>query len=279
MKLQRTTTTLLIIFLMFSCAQSEEPSYNMAYDTSKATLNEEESFDMADEESIAEQPEQQEEINIERKLIKEGKVEFEAEDINSTRALIFESIEKYKGYASSDKEYKSTGRLSNTIIIRVPAKNFDLLLSDATKGVTKFDSKNIEVLDVTEEFLDIQARLKTKKELESRYLELLKKANNVTEMLEVEKQVGQLRSEIESVEGRLKYLESKVSFSTLTMSFYQTVPYENEFGNEFKDGFVNGWENLILFFVFLTNIWPFILLVIGLIVGIRIWRKSRKSRK
>lgn len=236
--------------------------------------NENASLEMANEESMTAKTEQQE-INVERKLIKEGRVEFETDNINSTRKQIYESIEKYKGYVSSDQEYKSVGRISNTIIIRVPANSFDLLLSDATKGVTKFDSKNIEVKDVTEEFLDIQARLKTKKELENRYLELLEKANSVTEILEVEKQIGQLRSEIESVEGRLKYLESKVSLSTLTMSFYQKVPNETEFRNKFKNGFSNGWDNLIWFFVYLTNIWPFILIGIALIFGIRIWRKKK----
>ena len=267
MKLQRKIIGLLILILMVGCAQNDQPSFD--------TLNEDSMAIHADEESIAEPTEQQEEMNVERKLIKEGRVEFETDDIISTRTQIFESIEKYKGYSSSDQEYKSTGRISNTIIIRVPANNFDLLLSDATKGVTKFDSKNIEVKDVTEEFLDIQARLKTKKELESRYLEILKKANSVTEMLEVEKQLGQLRAEIESVEGRLKYLESKVSFSTLTMSFYQTVPNETKFGNEFKVGFKKGWDNLIWFFVILINIWPFILIGIGLIFGIRTWRKRK----
>lgn len=60
------------------------------------------------------------------------------------------------------------------------------LLIDATKGVDKFDHKNIEVKDVTEEFLDVKARLKTKKELEDRYIDLLKKANNIKEILEIE---------------------------------------------------------------------------------------------
>jgi len=260
MKIQGKIFGLLILLLMFSCAKNEDAS-----------------FEMADEESITTQAKQQEEINIERKLIKEGRVEFETDNISSTRKLIFESIEKYKGYTSSDQEYKSIGRVSNTIVIRVPAKNFDLLLNDATKGITKFDSKNIEVKDVTEEFLDIQARLKTKKELENRYLELLKKANSVTEILEVEKQIGQLRSEIESIEGRLNYLKSKVSLSTLTLTFYQSIPNETEFGNKFKIGFKNGWDNLIWFFVFLTNIWPFILIGIGLIFGIKMWRKRKKA--
>lgn len=237
--------------------------------------NENAAFEMADEEIVTTNTQEIQNVEIERKLIKEGRVIFETKDINSTRKTIFEAIEKYDGYISSDQEYKSSGRLSNTIIIRVPAKNFDKLLSETTKGVTKFDSKEIEVKDVTEEFLDIQARLKTKKELESRYLELLKKANSVSEILEVEKQIGLLRSEIESVEGRLKYLESKVSLSTLTMVFYEKVSDETEFGNKFKNGFRNGWDNLILFFVLLTNIWPFILIGVGLIFGIRIWKKKK----
>lgn len=237
--------------------------------------NENAAFEMADEEIATTNTQEIQNVEIERKLIKEGRVIFETKDINSTRKTIFEAIEKYDGYTSSDQEYKSPGRLSNTIIIRVPAKNFDKLLSETTKGVTKFDSKEIEVKDVTEEFLDIQARLKTKKELESRYLELLKKANSVSEILEVEKQIGLLRSEIESVEGRLKYLESRISLSTLTMVFYEKVSNETEFGNKFKNGFRNGWNNLILFFVFLTNIWPFILIGVGLIFGIRIWKKKK----
>lgn len=220
---------------------------------------------------------QQKAIDVERKLIKKGSVTFETEDISSTRKLIFDSIKKYGAYTSSDQANNLLGRISNTIIIRVPAEKFDLLLNEATKDVTKFDNKKIEVKDVTEEFLDIEARVKTKKELENRYLELLEKANSVTEILEVEKQAGQLRAEIESIEGRLKYLESQVSLSTLSISFYKNVRNKTEFRKKFKDGFKNGWENLILFFVFLTNIWPFILIGIGLIFGFKMWRKKNKG--
>jgi hypothetical protein len=212
---------------------------------------------------------------VERKLIKDGRVEFETESIKSTRKTVFKAVDKYKGYISSDQEYKSPGRSSNTIVIRVPAKDFDNLLNDATSGVDKFESKEINVKDVTEEFLDIQARLKTKKELESRFLDLLKQAKTVTEILEIEKQIGELRSDIESIEGRLKYLEDQVSLSTLTMTFYQSNPDETEFGRKFKNGFRNGWENLIWFFVFLTNIWPFILIGLGLIMGIRFYRRRK----
>lgn len=272
MKLLHNITSLVIIILLFSCGKNETASLEMTNETAP--------FEMADEaplneESKAKRTEQAEEFIVERKLIKDGKVKFETDDINLTRRLIFESIEKYNGYTSSDNEYNSIGRISNTIIIRVPAKNFDLLLSDATKGIAKFDSKNIEVKDITEEFLDIEARLKTKKELENRYLDILKKANSVTDMLEVEEQLGQLRSEIESIEGRLKYLENNVSFSTLTISIYQNISNETGLANDFKNGFTNGWNILTWSLIFLINIWPFILIGIGFVVGIKMWRKRK----
>jgi hypothetical protein len=250
---------LIILLTIFGCAQNTDSA----------------SMEMADEEIVAPTTEQKTNESVERKLIKEGRVEFETDNLNSTRKTIFEAVNKYKGYVSSDQEFKSPGRKSNTVIIRVPADNFDNLLSVATQGVEKFESKEINVKDVTEEFLDVQARLKIKKELEQRFIDLLKEAKNVTEVLEIEKQIGQLRSDIESIEGRLKYLQDRVSFSTLTMTFYESIPNETEFGQKFKNGFSNGWDNLVWFFVVLTNIWPFILIGLGLIIGLRIYRRKK----
>jgi len=212
---------------------------------------------------------------IERKLIKEGNVEFETDDLNATRQTILKAVEKYKGYVSSDQEFNSPERESNTMKVRVPADNFDSFLNKATEGIKRFDSKEIKVIDVTTEFLDVQARLKTKKELESRFLDLLKQAKNVTEMLEIERQIGGLRSDIESMEGRLQYLQNQVSYSTLTLTFYKSIPYQTEFSHQIKSGFRNGWDNLVWFFVALINVWPFILLGIALLIALRVYRRKR----
>ncbi|MEZ5008491.1 MAG: DUF4349 domain-containing protein [Chitinophagales bacterium] len=214
-------------------------------------------------------------IDISRKLIKEGWVEFETPSIESTRTKIIAIIDQNKGYISSDNVYKSPGRTSNNIMIRIPSENFDKVLDEATNDVKKIDSKQVNVRDVTEEFLDVEARLKTKKELENRFLELLKQAKSVSEILEIESQLGNLRAEIESIEGRLKYLSNQVSFSTLNITFYETYAGETAFGKKFKEGFRNGWDNLFWFFVFLTNIWPFIVLGIVLLIGFRWYRRRR----
>lgn len=254
---------LFILLIAFGCNQNSEHASQAMYESELAPPP------PATQQTNAE--------NIERKLIKEGIVEFETNDLKATRKTVFADVDKFKAYVSSDQEYNAPGRKSNTIVVRIPANNFDNFLKEATQGVEKFDSKEINVKDVTEEFLDVQARLKTKKELEKRYLDLLKQAKNVTEILEIEKQIGQLRAEIESVEGRLKYLQNKVSFSTLTMTFYERLPNQTEFGQKFKHGLRNGWENLIWFLVGLVNIWPFIIVVLGLIIGIRMYRKNKKD--
>lgn len=216
-------------------------------------------------------------LTVERKLIKEGWVDFETENIDTTRKTILKAVDKFNGYVSNDVEYSNSYRVSNTITVRVPSVSFDAFLQEATVGVEQFENKNIDVKDVTEEFLDIEVRLKTKKEIEQRFIALLQQTSSITEILEVEQKLGELRSEIESIEGRLKFLSNQVSFSTLTLTFYKSVPSQTNFGKKFQNGIKNGWENLIWFFVGLTNIWPFIVLTIGTIYGIRKYRRRKKK--
>ena len=216
-------------------------------------------------------------VPIERKLIKEGDIQFETESISETSQQISAAVKKYNGYVSSETENKFPDRIGIYLVVRVPAAHFDNFLADATKGIDHFERKSINVKDVTEEFLDIAARLKTKKELEARYLELLKQAKNVTEILEIERQIATLRADIESFEGRLKYLESQIALSSLTMNFYETIPNTTAYGNKFEGGFRNGWENLIWFFVFLVNLWPFMLLAVVVIVGVRFYNRRKRN--
>ncbi|MFZ1806765.1 MAG: DUF4349 domain-containing protein, partial [Cyclobacteriaceae bacterium] len=161
--------------------------------------------------------------------------------------------------------------------IRVPAEKFDALVQGLEKLAIKVESKDINTRDVTEEFIDIETRLKTKKELESRYLEILKQARNVEEVLSVERELGNVRSEIESMVGRLSYLKNKVSFSTLNVNYYQLVDSDFGFGSKFITSLSNGWENLLFFVIGILNLWPFILLAgAGTWLFTR-WRKRNRT--
>lgn len=214
---------------------------------------------------------------VDRKLIKEGFITFETNSLEETRQHVQQAINQYQAYVASEQEYKDSDRVTNTMTVRVPANYFDSLLNKVGLGIERFDRKVVEVRDVTEEFLDVQARLKTKKSLEARYLVLLQQASDVTEILEIEKQAGQLRTEIESIEGRLKYLKNQVAYSTLTITFYEEATVTTEFGQQFSNGLRNGWNNLIWVLVGIINIWPFVFLAVGIIIGWRVWKRKKQQ--
>lgn len=214
---------------------------------------------------------------VERKLIKNGNIAFETENLEETKANILGLVKKYDGYVASDSQNNYGNRKSININVRIPAQHFDSILSGISKNVSKFDTKNIRISDVTEEFLDIESRLKNKKELENKYLDILKKANTVQDILNVERELGKLREDIEATEGRLKYLQNQVAFSTLTINFYKVSEHSSTFGNRISDGFANGFENLKGFFIGLINVWPFILILSIIIFLIR--KRFKKKKK
>ena len=155
-----------------------------------------------------------------------------------------------------------------------------MLLQEIGEGVDDFDSREINVSDVTENFYDLSARLKTKKEIEQRYLQILSRAGNIKDVLEVERQIGDIRTEIERIEGRLKYLQNQVSYSTLTVTYYKVLSVSAQqnkgFFKKLRTGFVKGWDFLLSLVIGIVHIWPvLILLAIGLIVA----RKRRSKRK
>lgn len=219
------------------------------------------------------------EDEVERKLVKTGSVTFETPDLLETKQQIDAAVKKHGGYVASEQAYTSSSRQSYTSIVRMPTVQFDALLADATAGIGTFDSKDIGIQDVTEEFLDVEARVRTKKELEARYLELLKKANQISEILEIEKQISDLRADIEAVEGRMRYLSNQSEYATLTITYYLSVKRQIEFGRKFNQGIANGWDNFIWVLIGLVNVWPIILLVTILIWAFTYWRRKRRHKR
>ena len=218
---------------------------------------------------------------IETKIIKSGNLRFQSDNLEETYAQIQTAVKKYNALIKNDSQANNDYQFSRTINIRIPNQHFDAFIADISKGVKYFDAKDISTQDVTEEYIDVASRIKTKKVLEARYLELLKKANKVSEMLEIEGQLSEIREEIEAKEGRLRYLQNKVSMSTLDIEFYKpvaeggkaTVSYGGRIGNAIVSGF-NGISN---FFIGLIKNWPDIVTLVVLIFFIR-KRFKRKNK-
>jgi uncharacterized lipoprotein YmbA len=209
------------------------------------------------------------EVSVSRKLIKEGLVQFETSDIEKTRSQIMAAVAANNAYVSSDKQNNLADKVSYELTIRIPTAKFDAFLNSATRDVLYFDNKEIDVKDVTAEYLDNEARLKTKKEIELRYRQLLGKASTVKDVLSIEKELGDIRTEIESLEGQLKFLADQVQFSTLRINFYKNTSTPTVFTYQISAAFVRGWENLLAIFLLAIDIWPFLLLGTGIWFGVR----------
>lgn len=221
------------------------------------------------------QPPEKIEIRDLRKIIREGEITFETSDVSETKSLITKTAQELNGYITRESANEYADRIEQTLVIRIPADKFDLLLEKISRSARKIESKNINALDVTEEYIDVEARLKTKKELENRYRELLAKASKVDEIVSIEKEIGQLRADIESVEGRLNYLKDRVAFSSLTATYYQKKSSAFGFSSKFGQAIKYGWKSLLWFFIGLTSIWPFIVLTFG---GLLAWFLIRKKK-
>lgn len=216
---------------------------------------------------------------IERKLIKEGYIRFETADIQKTRHTIETLTEKYGAYISQEDEQSAETRIYQNITLKVPKEHFDSFLTDLTDGVKKIDEKSIGIQDVTEEFIDIDARLKVKKETEAGYLRLLDKAQSVKDILDIQNEIQNLRSDIESIEGRLRYLENSVNFSTIRMRMYQNIRPPAGVSSFFEPVWAAVKGGLVLFgklCIALLYGWVFIVLAAALcFILIKVWKRKK----
>lgn len=206
------------------------------------------------------------EVTILPKIIKTGNLRFETPNLDESFAHVQKAIVNYKATVQNDESGKNYESVYRNIVIRVPSASFDAFITEISQGVKHFDRKEISAQDVTEEYIDVEARLKTKRILEKRYFELLSKATKISEMLEIEKELSAIREEIEAKEGRLKYLKNQVAMSTVHLEMYTsnpsesgaTVSYFGKMGNALKGGF----NSIATFFLGMLHVWPFILIFV-----------------
>ena len=170
-----------------------------------------------------------------RKVVKNGNANIEVENFDSSVSRIKELASNFGGYVTNSNMWiSSSDTKSGNITIKIPEKRFDEF-GDSLVQIGKIKSKEISAYDVTEEYIDLQARLKNLKNQEKRYTELLDMSKDVQDVLAIEVQLGRIRGEIESYEGRIKYLDNTTSFGTFYINLYEPEKITHEWG--IKDAF------------------------------------------
>ena len=218
---------------------------------------------------------------LDQQLIKEGSINFETHDIAETRQHIESLVQKYGAYISQEDERASSSRIYQNMTVRIPKAHFDVFVTELSGGVKKIDEKSVTVQDVTEEFIDSTARLAVKKETEQGYLRLLKQAKTIKDILDIQNELQDIRSDIESIEGRLRYLKNSVNFSTLHINMYQQIEAASETGSVFMpiwDAIKGGVQAFATVCIALLYGWVFIALgIAAIIIILRLRKRHRKA--
>lgn len=263
---------LFLLLTLFSCKKEYQDSEITTKNASYSMVNE-----VVEEASIL-SPKNNFEHNT-SKIIKTADLRFPTTNLNESYKRIFASVKKHKAIIQNDNSGKDYNSFYRNLTIRVPNASFDVFINEISNGITYFDKKEIAAQDVTEQFVDLEARLKAKQTLEARYLQILNKANKVSEILEIEKELASIREEIEAKQGQLQYLQSKVNRSTITIEMYTENAAGNNatisYGRKIINAIQSGCNGILSFFIGILHIWPFILILAVILFLIR--RKIRKK--
>ncbi|MFK7905223.1 MAG: DUF4349 domain-containing protein [Chitinophagales bacterium] len=222
-----------------------------------------------------------EETKVKPKIIRDASVSLQVEDYKEARKAIDTAISTAEAYITLEDESKSGYSWQNNLVIRVSSEKFDGLLEALEKTAIYTDHKRINAKDVTAEFIDIEARLNNRKQVEKRFQEILQQAQNIKDILEVENEIRKIREEIDAAEGRLKYLRDQVSFSTINLTYYEKLDYEaapeRSYFTKVTKAVGEGWEGFLEFTIAFMYAWPF-WIVLGVLIWFgRRWRANRKK--
>jgi len=170
--------------------------------------------------------------------------------------------------------------------VRVPASQFDQVVEEIRAVGNRVVQEKRTGQDVTEEFIDLEARIKNQKALENQFLEIMKRAGKVGDALEVQRQLAEVRTEIEKLEGRKRFLENQASLSTITVTLQTPTQIVSAVGfwynvrSAFADG-VDVAAAIVLFLIraviALLPVLVLIVLPLALIAkfGIKVIRRRR----
>lgn len=265
-----TLTFLICIAIFFGCHQADQFEPMQSDSMKQAILT-------SDQETSDDEPVINKQV---RKIIKEANIRIEVAAYSEAMGQLSKLVEEHDAYIANEQERRTDVSLSNDVLIRVPNEQFEALMTAIAEVAEEVNYKQVSAKDVTEQFVDVQARLKSKRAVETRYIELLQQARNVEELLKVEEHLRVIREEIEATEGKLRYLNDQIAYSSIQLHLSQPLTrLSDSFLATIGKAFKGGWDGLLGFLVGMVYIWPIFLLIVGWFVYIKRTGRSFWGRK
>jgi len=156
-----------------------------------------------------------------KKLIYKANVVMQVDDYSKAQSQIRNQVTLAGGYIVDFSENRSLEEEGGTFTIKVPSAGFSSFLDQIDKLEHKSLQRSIQGQDVSEEYVDLEARLKVKQAMEARYLKFIDEATKTSQLVEYVNELERIQTEIEQIKGRMRYINSNVSFSTVEIRLYQ----------------------------------------------------------
>ncbi|MEH7882950.1 DUF4349 domain-containing protein [Bacillus sp. JJ1609] len=230
------------------------------------------------------------EAAVERMVIYNAEMNLRVKKFEKARNALEQKAKSYKGYIVNSSSNRYDGeQQSGTMTFRIPQEHFQAFLNDAEGLSVQVYNRQVSGEDVTEEFVDLESRLKSKRAVEARLLEFMKQAQKTEDLLKISSDLANVQEEIEQIAGRKKFLENQSALSTVTISLEENEVPVPKIDNEN----LNTWQkikkqfadniNILLsagsgIIVFLIGNLP-ILLIVGFIVSAIIFFVRKYTRR
>lgn len=206
-----------------------EEAENVASDMSQ-TSDSDESAEVSTEGAV---------VETNRMIIHQASLSVNVKELDKAQANIEQKVAQYGGYIVESNVYQEDDQTSSgNMVVRIPEKHFEKFLADAEGQAAKVLERNVTGQDVTEQYVDLQSRVKSKRAVEERLLSFMSKAQKTEDLLKISADLAKVQEEIEVMVGKMKYLENQTSFSTVELLMYENKVVVPEI--ESKE--LNTWE-------------------------------------
>lgn len=159
---------------------------------------------------------------LNKKLIYKANLSMEVTDYGAAQTEVRNMVTLAGGYIIEFSESMSEYEKGGTFVMKVPASGFSPFLNKLEKVKHEELQRSIQGQDVSEEYVDLESRLKAKQLMETQYIDFMKKATKAADLVEFANQLGEIQESIEQIKGRMRYIDQNVAFSTVELRLYET---------------------------------------------------------
>jgi hypothetical protein len=187
--------------------------------------------------------------SVDRKVVQNAALELKVEDVPQAYQDAAQVALDEGGLVLDSSLAPTQDKPEANLTLRVPAAAYEDALKKLSALAIHVDSQTSNAQDVTDQYTDLQARLRSAQAVEARYLDLLNKANTIDDILKVQDRLAPVRTEIEQIQGQINVMDNLSANATIKVHLYSEAPKSSTSngGPDPLAAAADGWASSLLF--------------------------------